>query len=195
MAGISGLGGLFQPLWLQNSMILSVLPAGNGRMWALRAGGAGRIREAPLPGEIPAPEVGTHRRTNACRCHGNGKSSRSLKSSDFEPQIFLGKIFRAQPCSAWPAPSQSRDSPSPGGLGASSGFTSGRLWNGGSGNIPNPEGLEFLVPWLLFCLGVGAIRVFPSVLVPGMDSCDSAFPGFCRRRQTNFQDVKVQDWE
>lgn len=144
--GIDGLGRLFQRLCPQNSMILSIFPAGNARLWALRAGGADRIWEVPLPGEIPTPEVGTDRRTNAWHCHGNGKSSRSLKSSDFEPQIFLGKIFRARPCSAWPAPSQSQDFPAPGGLGSSSGFTSGRPWNGSSWNIPNPEGLEFHVP-------------------------------------------------
>lgn len=43
-----------------------------------------------------------------------------------------------------------------------------RPWNGGSGNIPNPEGLEFPAPCPLFLLGMGAIRVFPDVLAPGM---------------------------
>lgn len=46
-----GLGVLFQPLWLRNSMILSIFPAGNGRMWAPRAAGTDRIRESSLPGE------------------------------------------------------------------------------------------------------------------------------------------------
>lgn len=175
-------------------------------MWALRAGAGARIREAPLPGEIPTPEVGTHRRTNARRCHGNGKSSRSLKSSDFEPQIFLGKIFRARPRSAWAAPSQSwdspsqsQDSPSHGGLGASSGFTCGRCHgSGGLGRaapgisrIQRGRNSLFPVPaWR------GSNPCFSqcSDTRNGLDVADSRFPtGFCPARRTNFRDVKLRD--
>lgn len=130
--------------------------------------------------KIPTPGVGTHRRTNARRRHGNGKSSRSLKSSDFEPQIFLRKIFRAQPGSAGSFPI--------------SGFSSSqwsrsipwkaalewRLWE-------SPESRGFGIPCPSFGLEQEQSVFFPTFWHQERAGCGRF------RISPNFRDVKLQD--